>query len=74
MAGASPGARAELSIPLGKVRPLLDSGEARIRQLGYKQELQRNFTLLSNAALGFTVVSIVTGITGETWCSLHAHC
>lgn len=43
----------------------MDSGEIRIRQLGYKQELRRNFTLVSNASLGFTAISILTGITGE---------
>ena len=73
VAGVSPGARAELTIPLGKVQPFLDSGEARIRQLGYKQELQRNFTLLSIAGLVFTVVSIVTGITGVRNVGMHAN-
>ena len=43
----------------------MDSGEIRIRQLGYKQELRRNFTLVSNASIGFTAISILTGITGE---------
>lgn len=42
----------------------MDSGEARILQLGYKQELARNFGLLSNASIGFTAISILTGITG----------
>ena len=50
----------------------MDSGEIRIRQLGYKQELRRNFTLVSNASIGFTAISILTGITGEphplSWC------
>ena len=61
---------------LGKFETPLDSGEARIRQLGYKQELQRNFGLLSNAALGFTVVSIITGITGvlQATCMTCAAC
>ncbi len=42
-----------------------DSGEMRIRQLGYKQELRRNFTVLSNASIGFTAISVLTGITGK---------
>ena len=42
-----------------------DSGERRIRELGYRQELRRNFTLLSNASIGFTAISILTGITGK---------
>ena len=50
---------------MGKI-PAMDSGEIRIRQLGYKQELRRNFTLVSNASIGFTAISILTGITGES--------
>ena len=53
-----------LCVELGK-NPAMDSGEIRIRQLGYKQELRRNFTLVSNASIGFTAISILTGITGE---------
>jgi hypothetical protein len=49
---------------MGKVG-FMDSGEARIRELGYKQELVRNFTLISNASIGFTAISILTGITGQ---------
>lgn len=55
-----------------------DTGELRIRQLGYKQELRRNFTVLSNASIGFTVISVLTGITGkpppQTGCSLMYLC
>lgn len=58
------GAKANLSVELGKGGCCLDSGEARLRQLGYKQELARNFGLLSNASIGFTAISILTGITG----------
>ncbi|EIE25071.1 amino acid transporter [Coccomyxa subellipsoidea C-169] len=50
---------------LGKGGCCIDSGEARIRQLGYKQELARNFGLLSNASIGFTAISILTGITAS---------
>ena len=53
-----------LCVELGKL-PAVDSGEIRIRQLGYKQELRRNFTLVSNASIGFTAISILTGITGK---------
>ncbi|CAK0783725.1 hypothetical protein CVIRNUC_006924 [Coccomyxa viridis] len=53
-----------LCVELGK-NPAMDSGEIRIRQLGYKQELRRNFTLVSNASIGFTAISILTGITGS---------
>lgn len=58
------GAKANFSVELGKGCCCIDSGEARIRQLGYKQELARNFGLLSNASIGFTAISILTGITG----------
>ncbi len=55
-----------------------DSGELRIRQLGYKQELRRNFTVLSNASIGFTAISVLTGITGKPpprpWSTLICSC
>lgn len=57
-------AGAPICMELGKY-PAMDSGEIRIRQLGYKQELRRNFTLISNASIGFTAISILTGITGK---------
>jgi hypothetical protein len=55
-----------MCVELGKNYPAMDSGEIRIRQLGYKQELRRNFTLVSNASIGFTAISILTGITGKS--------
>lgn len=57
-------AGAPACVELG-ICPAMDSGEIRLRQLGYKQELRRNFTLLSNASIGFTAISILTGITGK---------
>ena len=57
-----------MCVELGKIYPAMDSGEIRIRQLGYKQELRRNFTLVSNASIGFTAISILTGITGKSAC------
>ena len=42
----------------------MDSGEERLKALGYKQELKRDFTLISNAAISFSIVSSLTCITG----------
>ncbi|XP_047054418.1 amino-acid permease BAT1 homolog [Lolium rigidum] len=40
-----------------------DSGQARLNELGYKQELNRNLSLLSNFAFSFTIISVLTGVT-----------
>ncbi|KAH9306378.1 hypothetical protein KI387_010782, partial [Taxus chinensis] len=40
-----------------------DSGHARLNQLGYKQELNRDLSVLSNFAFSFSIISILTGIT-----------
>ena len=42
----------------------MDSGEARLKALGYKQELKRDFTLVSNTAISFSIISTLLGITG----------
>ncbi|KAI8023114.1 hypothetical protein LOK49_LG03G00866 [Camellia lanceoleosa] len=41
----------------------LDSGHARLHQLGYKQELKRDLSFLSNFAFSFSIISVLTGIT-----------
>ncbi|XP_061356532.1 amino-acid permease BAT1 homolog [Gastrolobium bilobum] len=41
----------------------LDSGHARLLELGYKQELKRDLSFISNFALSFSVISVLTGIT-----------
>ncbi|OIW06956.1 hypothetical protein TanjilG_18344 [Lupinus angustifolius] len=41
----------------------LDSGHARLNQLGYKQELKRDLSVLSNFAFSFSIISVLTGIT-----------
>jgi hypothetical protein len=43
----------------------MDSGEARLKALGYKQELKRDFTLVSNTAISFSIISTLLGITGD---------
>ncbi|KAJ0094831.1 hypothetical protein Patl1_15083 [Pistacia atlantica] len=41
----------------------LDSGHARLNELGYKQELKRDLSMLSNFAFSFSIISVLTGIT-----------
>ncbi|KAK6921690.1 Amino acid/polyamine transporter I [Dillenia turbinata] len=41
----------------------MDSGQYRLQQLGYKQELKRDLSVLSNFAFSFSIISVVTGIT-----------
>ncbi|XP_044494433.1 amino-acid permease BAT1-like isoform X2 [Mangifera indica] len=40
-----------------------DSGNARLNELGYKQELRRDLSMLSNFAFSFSIISVLTGIT-----------
>lgn len=42
---------------------LVDSGHARLHELGYKQELKRDLSVLSNFAFSFSIISVLTGIT-----------
>ncbi|BAT93821.1 Amino-acid permease BAT1 Bidirectional amino acid transporter 1 GABA permease [Vigna angularis] len=41
----------------------LDSGHARLRELGYKQELKRDLSVISNFAFSFSIISVLTGVT-----------
>lgn len=41
----------------------VDSGHARLNQLGYKQELKRDLSVLSNFAFSFSIISVLTGVT-----------
>lgn len=41
----------------------MDSGQKRLEELGYKQELRRNLSAVSNFAFSFAVISILTGVT-----------
>ncbi|KAJ3694360.1 hypothetical protein LUZ60_009840 [Juncus effusus] len=40
-----------------------DADEARLNQLGYKQELRRGLSLLSNCAMSFSYISVLLGVT-----------
>ncbi|KAK4363690.1 hypothetical protein RND71_018931 [Anisodus tanguticus] len=42
----------------------LDSGKARLQELGYKQELKRDLSVVSNFAISFSIVSVITGLNG----------
>ncbi|KAK7343429.1 hypothetical protein VNO77_12171 [Canavalia gladiata] len=40
-----------------------DSGLARLQELGYKQELKRDLSVVSNFAFSFSIISVLTGVT-----------
>jgi amino acid transporter len=43
--------------------PVMDSGQVRLKELGYKQELKRDLSVFSNFAISFSIISVLTGIT-----------
>lgn len=40
-----------------------DSGQNRLSELGYKQELKRELSVISNFAFSFSIISVLTGVT-----------
>ncbi|XP_062145324.1 amino-acid permease BAT1 homolog isoform X2 [Alnus glutinosa] len=42
---------------------LVDSGHTRLNELGYKQELKRDLSVVSNFAFSFSIISVLTGVT-----------
>jgi amino acid permease (GABA permease) len=40
-----------------------DEDEARLTELGYKQELRRSWSLMHNFGVSFSIISVITGIT-----------
>ena len=42
--------------------PVLDADAARLRELGYRQELERGLRVFGNAAMGFAAISPVVGL------------
>ncbi|KAL8142023.1 hypothetical protein V2J09_015055 [Rumex salicifolius] len=40
-----------------------DSGQTRLNELGYKQELKRELSVISNFAFSFSIISVLTGVT-----------
>ncbi|XP_062230729.1 amino-acid permease BAT1 homolog isoform X2 [Phragmites australis] len=43
--------------------PVADRDRARLHQLGYKQELKRGLSVVSNFAFSFAIISVLTGVT-----------
>ncbi|KAK6115116.1 hypothetical protein DH2020_007385 [Rehmannia glutinosa] len=46
-----------------RARDSADTGHARLHELGYKQELKRDLSVLSNFAFSFSIISVLTGVT-----------
>ena len=40
-----------------------DADRARLHQLGYKQELKRGLSVVSNFAFSFSLISVLMGVT-----------
>ncbi|CAD6234958.1 unnamed protein product [Miscanthus lutarioriparius] len=51
------------SVQLPVADPAADRDQVRLRQLGYKQELKRGLSVLSNFALSFSIISVFMGVT-----------
>ncbi|PVH33549.1 hypothetical protein PAHAL_8G021500 [Panicum hallii] len=49
--------------PLAAGQAAIDTDHGRLRELGYKQELKRHLSVLSNFSISFTVISVLTGVT-----------
>ena len=44
----------------------VDAGDSRLEQLGYKQEFVRGFSTFTNFGISFSVMSLLTGVTGAS--------
>lgn len=44
--------------------PIMDSGERRLRELGYKQELKRGLSGFTNYGFAFSEIGVMMGVTG----------
>ena len=53
------------SVASGSSYSTQDSGERKLAALGYTQELNRGFSTFTNFAVSFSIISILTGITGN---------
>ncbi|CAL4972185.1 unnamed protein product [Urochloa decumbens] len=52
-----------LELPAAGPAAEADPDRARLHQLGYKQELKRGLSVLSNFALSFSIISVMMGVT-----------
>ncbi|KIV78728.1 hypothetical protein PV11_06345 [Exophiala sideris] len=41
----------------------MSKDEGRLRELGYKQELQRDWSMMHNFGVSFSIISVITGVT-----------
>lgn len=41
----------------------MSKDEGRLRELGYEQELKRDWSLMHNFGVSFSIISVITGIT-----------
>lgn len=41
----------------------MSKDEGRLRELGYKQELKRDWSMIHNFGVSFSIISVITGIT-----------
>lgn len=48
---------------LGTATRSMSKDEGRLRELGYKQELKRDWSLIHNFGVSFSIISVITGIT-----------
>ncbi len=60
------GPKATLPMEAGVI--CLDSGEARLRELGYKQELSREWGLMASFSGSLGLMVFLSGIAGGTFC------
>lgn len=45
------------------VQRSMSKDEGRLRELGYKQELKRDWSMMHNFGVSFSIISVITGIT-----------
>ncbi|KAF8781225.1 hypothetical protein HU200_000695 [Digitaria exilis] len=51
------------TVEAGITDPADDADRARLQQLGYRQELKRGLSVVSNFAFSFAIISVLTGVT-----------
>lgn len=47
----------------GNATRSMSKDEGRLRELGYKQELKRDWSMMHNFGVSFSIISVITGIT-----------
>uniref|UniRef100_A0ACD5XD02 Uncharacterized protein n=1 Tax=Avena sativa TaxID=4498 RepID=A0ACD5XD02_AVESA len=54
---------ASRSVTVAVAGDTADADQARLNQLGYRQELKRGLSVVSNFAFSFSIISVLTGVT-----------